>query len=530
MLKRMLKSEFKNSAIPKIIFAVSVFTAIFFLSLKSPTDPDLFWHLKTGELMWQYKIIPHTNWFSYTMSDYPWIDHEWLSEALMYQMKNLFEWWGLAIFFSLLTAFTFTYLIPKICRKNEKNEDEKYPFSLLKMKPFYTSYALAILGAIVASPMFGIRPQMFTFFGTVFVLYALKEYRLNNKSKSALILPIIFLIWANLHAGFAMGLAILLIFLFIEKALIENEKNSANPNKKKFYQPLKSDAWKKLAHLTILSIATTLINPYGIRIYSEIFNTVSDNYAANIIKEWLPPNFHNIDGILLASYIVFILIIVFAVKKIDVMSFVLVPLLLFLSLRNQRNIPIFVAVSLPLLAENLEDFEKAFEQTLRKKFAIAAIGIMLLVYAPLMNLSSAPVKALSSEKELVKVADYPVGALEFLKSHSEIAEKNIFNDYNWGGYIIGNAECEISNSEPMACNPKTFIDGRMTFWKTPEQNAFKDYVNIRELDNEWEKNMDKYDVKVVFIKTNSYLSQALKFNSAWKKIYSDDKAVIYEKL
>ena len=47
-------------------------------------DPDMWWHLKTGEVIWTTHTIPTTDLFSYTTNHHGWIPHEWLSQVLIY--------------------------------------------------------------------------------------------------------------------------------------------------------------------------------------------------------------------------------------------------------------------------------------------------------------------------------------------------------------------------------------------------------------------------------------------------------------
>jgi len=64
-------SEFQNKKLVLAIISIIGFFLMFILAFTPNLDPDLGWHLKTGELMWEYKTIPHTDWYSYTMPSFP---------------------------------------------------------------------------------------------------------------------------------------------------------------------------------------------------------------------------------------------------------------------------------------------------------------------------------------------------------------------------------------------------------------------------------------------------------------------------
>lgn len=516
--KKLISATFSNSETPKKIFAASSAIALFFLAFKVPLDPDMFWHLKTGELIWQYKIIPHINWYSYTMSDFPWIDHEWLSEILMFALKNTFGLMGLVIFFAAITAFIFAWIIPKIARDIRTS---KYPF--------YTSFILSILGAITSSFVFGARPQIFSLLGVALTLYAIKEYQIHNDSKIVYLLPLMFLLWVNMHGGFIMGIVLLGIYLIIDKNLGSPAKRHPEADWIKLYRPLTPEAWKKLSYIFLLSISATLVNPYGARIYLEIFNTFTDSYGHSMILEWVSMNFQSASGIIFGFYLVFIFIVYSIIKKVDIFSFVILPFLLFYSLQSVRNIPVFVIASLPVLTRSLEDLEETFSSIMQKKLITAALCVMLVIYPPIINGTQNAVKAIYDKKELYKQGNYPnQEALAFLKNYQAKNPGNMLNDYLWGGYLIADSDWQMVNGR-IEGNSKVFIDGRMSFWRTPKEHILKDYADLARLEDSTTELLDKYRIKIIFFQKDSILSHGIAFNNKWKKIYDDGLAVIYEK-
>lgn len=550
-LKSFLNSEFKNPAIPKTIFGFAIFIAIFFLAFKAPADPDLFWHLKTGELMWQYKIIPHIDWYSHTMSDFSWIDHEWLTEILMFKIKDALGWAGLSVFFAAIITFIFTYLVPRISKKpGEKNY------------PFYITSLIALLGTAVSSSAFGARPQILALLGISLVFFVLKYYQLNesanrqNEPNSAAshgifrrhnkiiyALPVIFLLWANMHASFAIGIGLLIIYLLLDKYLSLAASRNPNANWLELYKPLPVPSWKKAAYVAILSLAATFINPYGPRIYIEIYRTFSDFYGTNAIIEWLSPNFHATEGMLFGFFVIFAFIILALIKKIDMLSFVLIPLFLFLAFQSARNIPLFVLIAMPFLIKSLNGFENAFTEIMRKKFILLGVSALLIIYPPYFSGIADTIKSFSDEEKLAEIGSFPKKAIDFLENYPAFYQKNIFNNYAWGGYMINSLKCKveskklninsnerINTKKEMQCTPKVFIDGRMAHWKTDKHHILKDYAEIENLSEKYEELINEYRIKIIFTEKDGYLGRALVFNSQWKKIYSDDIAVIYEKV
>jgi hypothetical protein len=513
LLNRLKNSKFKNPKTAKILFAVAVFIGIFFLALKPSTDPDLFWHLKTGELMWQYGTIPHIDWFSYTMSDYPRINFEWLSEILMFLIWKAAGFGGLAVFFALVITAAFGYFIPESIENH----------------PFFLTRFLAIFGAFVSSLTFGSRPQMLSILGVSVMLFIIAKYRQNSQSKIVWFLPLLFLLWANMHGGFVFGIGFMMIFLALENFLIKQKERVPGAEWLKLYNPLARESWKKLFYSFLASLFLTLLNPYSWRLYREIYKAVSDTYDKNSIMEWLAPNFHTTEGIVFGFYVIFVFIILATIRKIDLLSFVFIPIVLFFAFQAGRNIPFFVIISIPFLAKSMAELENVFSDLLNKKLFAAAISGFLIFYLPLANNNAASaIKTFNGGQKQAEAGGYPHDALRFLLDSPSYREKNMFNSYGWGGYIIGSSKCKVK-SEKLWCEPKVFIDGRMSYWKLPDRHILKDYTDIEYVSDGWEKLIDKYDISIIFINKKMFLGNALKFNNDWKNIYEDDWAVIYEK-
>ena len=64
-------------------------------------DPDFGWHLRVGELIAK-QGIPRTDPFSFTMPSYLFVDHEWLTNVIIY--------FGYSLFGSVFLYFVFLIL------------------------------------------------------------------------------------------------------------------------------------------------------------------------------------------------------------------------------------------------------------------------------------------------------------------------------------------------------------------------------------------------------------------------------------
>jgi hypothetical protein len=162
------------------------------MTARNAVDPDLWWHLRTGQWIIETGHIPRSDPFSFTRAGSPWVSHEWLSEVTFYEIWKHSGAAGLIIFSAIVTTAGFMLL-----------------YLRSPGKPHWAAVTL-LLGALAAAPVWGVRPQMFTF-----VLASLLLWLLDRGQERPCLLiwiPLLFLLWLNLHAGFALGPVLLVAY------------------------------------------------------------------------------------------------------------------------------------------------------------------------------------------------------------------------------------------------------------------------------------------------------------------------------
>src|SRR5882757_8866974 len=101
-MKRLLRTEF--------IFLVVLFLGLFAMAARNVTDPDVWWHLKTGQYIAEHHSVPHVDPFAHTRGAEPWVPHEWLTEALVYELERGAGCGGLIVVFATILCATFLLL------------------------------------------------------------------------------------------------------------------------------------------------------------------------------------------------------------------------------------------------------------------------------------------------------------------------------------------------------------------------------------------------------------------------------------
>jgi len=395
------------------VFFGLLFISLFLFTLRPIADPDFWWHLRTGELIAQSHTIPHYDPFSFTNNGKPWIAHEWLSELVIYGLYRLGSY-GLLIFsFSTIISIAF-YL--------------SYLRSPNNSRPYIAGFVL-LLGALASAPTWGVRPQMVSLLFTSLFLYLLDRYQRERKLKFLIPIPVLTVFWVNLHAGFLLGLVIILLYiigslieLFVHKTL-----------KKDFDDPA---IYKSILHLItalFVSLLSTLLNPNGTSILIYPFQTLSSPAMQQFIQEWFSPDFHQLMWQPLALFfLAFIGAGLLSRKSPSPTKLLLTLVFGYAALLSARNVPFFSLAAIPILAEEIDSII-SLPVVDHKPSKIVGIGSILLLCVALL-LIGIRFGQVVEEQGNSEADTFPKAAVDFIQINN--MEGNIFNSYGWGGYLI----------------------------------------------------------------------------------------------
>ncbi len=502
----------KKSTLICLVFFLGF--VLFFLHGVVNLDPDFGWHLRMGQLILA-KGIPKTDPFSYTMPSYPFVDHEWGSNVLIALLYPLVGMVGLSSIFAFLATFSlvFSYKqIPNLSR----------PFSLIPV----------LLAQSVLFAFSGIRTQIITWFFFSLLLVFIFNEKMWRRWRLAL--PFLFFIWANMHGGFFVGIVAI----------------GACVGLKAFQK--KTIDLVDFAVL-LMSILATVVNPYGWRVWWEVWMQVSDNSLRWTIFEWLPAVF-TLNGPLWVFIAFSTSILLRYRSKIGVVRSTFFLLFLLSGILSVRNIPLWILIGIPTTSVTLSLFfqeaisrqngENRFRKASRAFFLIVLVFILLQMILDFRTM-------FASSKSF-----YPEQAVRYLQSHAFSGQ--VFSEYGWGGYLIWKFP-----------EKKVFVDGRMPSWRwispSPKESdyAFRDYLDVMNGRIPIKGVSKKYDIRIVLLavtkkqenhfpqltKLVSLIQQKLVFVSqktgehktrdvelqlkekeGWKEIYRDSVAVIYEKI
>lgn len=479
----------RNKLIALVLSAV-LYLAVFIFSINLPTDPDLGWHLKYGEYFFKNGTVLRDNIFSTMMPDYKWVNHSWASDALIYFVYNSNGFIGISLLGAGIVTLTF-FVLSKAFNLTLWNKAILFPIIFLMVSN---------VNAV------SFRSQMMSYFFTVVLFYILSLYEKNPK-RLLFVIPL-FLVWANFHGGFIVGLILLFGYLGIKK-LLELKDDF---NIRKIIPAVK---FEFLAVIGVL--IASLINPFGYGVYLESFNHFGNPWL-KYVSEWSA--FENLSQqwwkliIFVNLYLVGTLLLFMGGKLKKNLTFaILILFFIGLSFYERRYAWSMYYISAPILlgiSEYLKPSSKSVQRT-----AVLILSSAFLLIAFHFKQSPEYYNSMNWDRFCMNSSNLcSKNAIGFILKNN--LTTNLSTPYSWGGWMIWNYP-EIKPS----------IDGRMHLWKDKNgYSAFGEYyTNVRD----WES-IDKSKYNTVLVLKQKPMFKRLKKltkEGKWRFIYEDDLSAVF---
>ena len=495
----------------------------FLAGLHTVSDLDLGWQLASGRYVVEHHQIPRVELFSYTAQGKEWI-YPPFSGAIFYLLYLAGGYSALSWLNAFACAATVAFLISSGGR-------------------FVTALAIVAVPAIAFRTI--PRAELFT---TVLFAAILAMIWRNYRGKPARlwVLPIIFLLWANLHLGFISGLALLGAAVFFDLCDM-------------LFADRRAPALARLKHLVpwiVASFAATFVNPWGWRLYEAIYrqNKVMQIHSA-FIGEWSSVHFGSLawrqaldagnpasgDWWLLGAAGLAILV---AVWKKNIGPAVVLAAGIYLSIEHIRLQALFAILAVVIggtllselvgaiaargewdskTAQNANFVVSSGLVSLRMAFMISAI-FLILVGLRVTDLVTDRYYIDSGQTTLFGAGTswwYPERATAFLKRES--LPGNVFHDYDLGGYLTW----RIGPQYP------DFVDGRYIPFG---YNLFSEQRLLASLGPdtpEWQRAADRWHINTAIFSVaryeglGSFALQDFCASKDWKPVYFDDVAIIF---
>lgn len=474
----------------ELIFYLTLFLfVLLFGSIDNGIDYDFWARLIVGKSYFQTGELFSHDFYSYGTT-HKFIDHEWGSSLLFYLVQNNFGDIGIYLFKSII-IFLSLFLLIQTIKLNNKNVKLNFLFFFFAIQSI--SYSLFAT----------IRCQSFSFLFFALYLYLLQRIKIKNEHRLLWCFPILNIIWANLHGGFVIGLALILIYSIGEYL---NNKNS----KIGLY----------LFVVFLISSFSTLINPYGMNYLLFIFDAFKLNRIH--ITEWQSAFFNKQYIFMLLKFKIFfisaILIFIYSIiknikktslveylKSIDKTKYLI---LLFCTIISLKVLRCHVFFTYSIIAFCYLDFYNIFNKKLNPKIdKIKEIVIFVLITISFISHLN-QYKFINTTKN----SQYPIYIVEFIKQNN--LRGNVFVNFHLGSYC----------AYKLYPNNHVYMDGR---YEEVYDNELINKMADVFLSKNYKKFLNDFHNDILIIDNNYPIKQSLNNEKNWFLAYEDKIYSLY---
>lgn len=462
-------------------------------------NSDLWFHLAAGRLILETRTIPRVDSWSFTAEGQPWHNHEWLSDVIFQAWAQAFDVHALVYWQWGLTVATFLILFRVVERLSGS---------------YLLSFLLTGFAAVVAAPFLDTRPHLYSLLFFVILLQQILIRRAPSRA-----LPLLFLLWINLHGGAMFGL--MALTLGVGCSVLFPEPDEAFGRARKAHLT-------RLGGLWAACVLACLVNPFGVDALAYPFRLAlaSDSPSRTTLTEWLPPfipggiqsplyplaiGLFVVGGLSLLSTGVFR-----TRKRVAWLSLALAALTLMMSLQSRRFIPLFAisqCLVVGLAGGRLLELPLLRKLVVRRRLQLAAAPLALA--AGLLWLVPYPLTPRAFPL-LVRMEFMPVDVLDFAEVNR--LEGRVFSYFLWAGYVDYRTAGQL----------RVYIDPRSETVFNPATQ--RNYMQVHSLRPGWEGVLDASKADYVLWPFDQEpwrkIVSTLIDSGRWRFLYGDSVAVL----
>ena len=463
---RLTQPEWVTALTPERLVVGLLFILIWALAALMHPQSDTWWQLRAGQDFWRDGAVPLIDRYSHTVNGGFWMNHEWLTHAVFYGVYSI---GGLP----LLTAMAATVCTAALV----------VTWSLMT-GPTVMRLGLIALSILTFSRGWSPRPYIFT----LLLVGLTVKLLMTNRSWW---LPVLFVIWANLHGGFTMGIA-----------LVGASVIAAVPDGRAAVQ-------RRLVLLGCCLIAT-LITPLGWTFYTELPASLA-RLQAYQISEWQSPALGNPS--LHAFWLVIPILVIATVRRWrEILAkpddrLVVVAALVFLpfALTYVRSVTPFMLLALPALTRA---FPLALPERTAEAPARARVYAGILGTAALASLTVVGA-AWATPWQSLQWEPLPRAAMGAIAD----CDGRLYNSYNDGGYLVW-----------FMPERQVFLDSRQDPY--PVDLVIRD-INARH-HGEYTETFERYQIRCALVRPDDHVLAERLEDDGWLARYRDDAWIVFE--
>jgi hypothetical protein len=488
-------------------------------------DAGTGWHIRDGQRILETHAFPRTDSFSSTMSGRPWYAWEWLFDVAIAGVHHWMGLNGVVFFAALVIAAAFALL---------------FRFTVKRGGSLPVTIILLVLAIGASTIHLFARPHVLSWLLTVIWFRALdsSESAATGKDHRLFWLPVLMLLWANVHGGFLLGFALLGLYVaggaieyFVSHPPVETQLAASPAGDRQTI----AKRLKLLATITALALLASLVNPYGYKLHLHVYQYLTNRFLMNHIDEFLSPNFHGVaQQCFAALLLITMLALASARTRLRPTQLLVILFTAYSGLYASRNLPtssiLLILIVAPILSQTiaadvgrpagmqrclsrLHSFsERMDNMEVRLRGHLWPIALAVLGFTVCLHQGY-----LGSRQVMDADFDgtrFPVLAVDAIAQGDNRAP--IFAPDYWGGYLI------------YRLYPQTLVvvDDRHDLYG---EQFLKDYLRVTRVAPGWDKVLDHKHVTRVLAPAESSLANILRETAGWQIRYQDKVAVLFER-
>jgi hypothetical protein len=463
--------------VPDLVFGVVLVVVLIGGRTGFLNDPGTFWHLRLGREILRGGAVPRSDMLTYTRDQTPWVDQSWAFDVGLALVVDHAGWTAVLALTALALAAIYGSLARGLLR------DGFSPVVVV---------IIALLATGVGAVHFLVRPHLLTL---ALVLWTLRACQRQHEGGgwAIAIIPLLMVIWANVHGGFLAGPVVVL-----SAAIGHAISGPMDPQRRR--------ELGKFAAVFVLACLAPLVNPYGIELYRHVGHLLISSGVTDLIDEYQPIPFGKANGRVI-EWILLALVAVpsLSARRIDRYALIHALVWLHLALGSIRHAPLFALAVAPALGQTLEGLPLATREIGRLGRGWSAWPALVAVTLGLMVAGGLRYGGFSP-------AVWPLAALPVLDRQP--AGVRLFHEQDWGGMI--EAECHPAR--------RAFVDDRFELFG---RQAILDYVDALQGGPAWDVLRDRERIELVWVRPERGLARRLATDSDWRRLHGDLVSVLF---
>ncbi len=426
---------------------------------------DTWWQLRAGRDMWSSRQVLLTDTYSHTANGAFWPNHEWLAEVIFYVTFSI---GGLP----LLTLFAAALI----------TGGWGVSWRLTRAGGVRQKFLLTGLALVPSASWWEPRPHAFSllFIPTIVLLMARDRMWW---------LPVVFLIWANVHGGVLLGLVLLATGL-IAQTLVE---------------PVR---WRRSALMLAACVLAVTATPLGLSFWIEIPRSLN-RISQYTLDEWRRPGFA--EAAMVPFWIIaagFCAAVIRNARRLrtatpgETVLFACAIVLLPAAFSAVRHVGPFLMIAVPALTHLVTFPSRRRSASEERPLANLALGV-----AACAAVAATLAWAYWNRVDRLRWAPMPDGALTALQQCPD----NLYNRYDEGAYLLW-----------FAPDRKVFLDGRQDPYPS---SLVREHIEIERGQRDHEAVFARHGIHCAYLPNASPVARRLSA-AGWQALYRDSRWVV----